>query len=53
MRTSQPGVFAAGDICSKEVRQIVNAAGEGAVACISAENYLSTLIFDEPAKTEN
>ena len=53
MRTSQPGVFAAGDICSKEVRQIVNAAGEGAVACISAENYLSTLIFNEPAKTEN
>jgi thioredoxin reductase (NADPH) len=45
MRTSQPGVFAAGDICSKEVRQIVNAAGEGAVACISAEDYLSTLGF--------
>lgn len=43
MRTSQPGVMAAGDICSKEVRQIVNAAGEGAVACLAAENYLSTL----------
>jgi thioredoxin reductase (NADPH) len=41
MRTSQPGVFAAGDICSKEVRQIVNAAGEGAVASMAAENYLS------------
>ena len=43
MRTSQPGVMAAGDICSKEVRQIVNAAGEGAVACLSAEHHLATL----------
>lgn len=43
MRTSQSGVMAAGDICSKEVRQIVNAAGEGAVACLSAEHYLATL----------
>lgn len=43
MQTSQPGVMSAGDICSKEMRQIVNAAGEGAVACISVERYLSTL----------
>jgi len=43
MRTSQPGVMAAGDICSKNVRQIVNATGEGAVACIAAENYLGAL----------
>ncbi|MBU4263314.1 MAG: thioredoxin-disulfide reductase [Proteobacteria bacterium] len=43
MRTSQPGVMAAGDICSKNVRQIVNATGEGAVACLAAENYLSSL----------
>jgi len=39
-RTSVPGVMAAGDICSKSVRQIVNAAGEGAVAVLSAEEYL-------------
>ncbi|RJX32939.1 MAG: thioredoxin-disulfide reductase [Desulfurivibrio sp.] len=43
MRTSLPGVMAAGDICSKEVRQIVNATGEGAVACVAAENYLGNL----------
>ncbi|MCB2180423.1 MAG: thioredoxin-disulfide reductase [Desulfobulbaceae bacterium] len=43
MQTSQPGVMAAGDIRSKEVRQIVNAAGEGAVACLSAERYLESL----------
>ncbi len=39
-RTSVPGVMAAGDICSKAVRQIVNAAGEGAVAVLSAEAYI-------------
>ena len=43
MRTRVPGVMAAGDIRSKTVRQVVNAAGEGAVAAISAEHYLSTL----------
>lgn len=42
-RTSVPGVMAAGDICSKDVRQIVNAAGEGAVAVLAAENYLQNL----------
>jgi len=41
-RTAVPGVMAAGDICSKSVRQIVNAAGEGAVAVLSAEEYLQS-----------
>ncbi len=41
MRTSLPGVFAAGDIRSKSFRQIVNAAGEGATAELSAEHYLA------------
>lgn len=31
-RTSQPGIFAAGDIRRKEIRQIVTALGDGAVA---------------------
>lgn len=39
-RTCIPGVLAAGDICSKDVRQIVNAAGEGAVAVLAAEAYI-------------
>jgi thioredoxin reductase (NADPH) len=43
MRSSLPGVMAAGDICSKTVRQVVNAAGEGAVACLSVEDYLTDL----------
>jgi thioredoxin reductase (NADPH) len=43
MRTRVPGVMAAGDIRSKTVRQVVNGAGEGAVAAIAAEHYLSGL----------
>ena len=43
MRTLIPGVMAAGDIRSKSVRQIINGAGEGAVAAIAAEHYLSGL----------
>jgi thioredoxin reductase (NADPH) len=41
MRTKVPGVMAAGDIRSKTVRQVINAAGEGAVAAIAAEHYLN------------
>ncbi len=44
MRTNIPGVMAAGDIRSKEVRQVVNAAGEGAVAEQAVEEYLSELV---------
>lgn len=39
-QTSLPGVFAAGDCCSKLLRQIVVAAGEGAVAEYAAQHYL-------------
>jgi thioredoxin reductase (NADPH) len=42
-RTAVPGVMAAGDICSKTVRQVVNAAGEGAVSVLAAEAYLNHL----------
>ncbi len=43
MKTNLPGVFAAGDIRSKSFRQIVNAAGEGATAELSADHYLTNL----------
>jgi len=43
MRTKVDGVMAAGDIRSKKVRQVINAAGEGAVAAIAAEHYLNKL----------
>ena len=42
MRTNLDGVFAAGDIRSKNSRQIINAAGEGATAELSAEQYLGS-----------
>jgi thioredoxin reductase (NADPH) len=39
-RTSVPGVFAAGDVRTKAVRQIVTATADGAVAAHMAEKYL-------------
>ncbi len=42
-RTAVKGVMAAGDIRSKEVRQVINAAGEGATAVLAAEQYLTNL----------
>jgi thioredoxin reductase (NADPH) len=43
MRTSVKGIYAAGDVRSKQLRQIVNAAGEAAVAAFTAEKYLEGL----------
>ena len=42
-KTSIPGVFAAGDVRTKALRQVVTAAADGAVAAHFAEEYLSTL----------
>ena len=41
--TSVPGIFAAGDLRTKQLRQIVTAAADGANAITSAENYLYAL----------
>ena len=40
MRTSVPGVFAAGDIRVKSLRQVVTACADGAAAAVQAEKYL-------------
>lgn len=40
MKTNIPGVFAAGDVRVKDVRQVVNAAADGAIAAVAAEKYL-------------
>jgi len=42
-RTSMPGVFAAGDVRKKILKQIATAVGDGAIAAIVAEKYLDEL----------
>jgi thioredoxin reductase (NADPH) len=41
MNTNVPGVFAAGDIRVKSLRQVVTAAADGAIAATQAEKYLN------------
>lgn len=43
MRSSIPGVFAAGDIRSKSCRQVATAVGDGAAAAHAAHAYLESL----------
>lgn len=42
-RTSIPGVFAAGDVREKEIRQLTTAAADGTTAALLAEKYLVKL----------
>lgn len=44
MKTSVPGVYTAGDVRSKQVRQIDVACGEGTIAAISVRNYIKELV---------
>ncbi len=41
MRTSVPGIFAAGDIRKKSLRQVVTAVADGAIAAVAAEKYIT------------
>lgn len=41
--TDVAGVYAAGDVCVKGLRQVVTAVGDGAVAATSLEHYVSKL----------
>ncbi|PIP67645.1 MAG: thioredoxin-disulfide reductase [Candidatus Omnitrophica bacterium CG_4_9_14_0_2_um_filter_42_8] len=40
--TSKAGIFACGDCCKKLLRQVVTAAGDGAVAAFSCQHYLES-----------
>ncbi|MGM8215239.1 thioredoxin-disulfide reductase [Bacillaceae bacterium W0354] len=44
METSIPGIFAAGDVREKELRQIVTATGDGSIAAQSAQHYIEDLL---------
>ena len=43
MHTNIPGVYAAGDIRVKSLRQVVTAAADGAIAAMQAEKYLAEM----------
>ncbi|CAM4255533.1 thioredoxin-disulfide reductase [Lacicoccus alkaliphilus] len=43
METSIPGIFAAGDVIDKTLRQIVTATGDGSIAAENAQKYIETL----------
>ncbi len=45
--TSVPGIFAAGDVRKKDLRQISTAVGDGAIAAMAAERYIEEQIQDE------
>ncbi|NMH75264.1 thioredoxin-disulfide reductase [Bacillus sp. RO2] len=44
METKIPGIFAAGDIREKTLRQIVTATGDGSIAAQSAQHYVEELV---------
>ena len=41
METGVPGIFAAGDIRSNSIRQLITAAGDGATAAVYAEKFIT------------
>lgn len=43
METKVPGIFAAGDVREKQLRQIVTATGDGSIAAESAQQYVEKL----------
>lgn len=43
MSTNITGVFAAGDVCDKQVRQVATAVGDGAAAGVEVERYIAAL----------
>ncbi|MGE5704796.1 MAG: thioredoxin-disulfide reductase [Clostridia bacterium] len=51
MKTSVPGIFAAGDVRDKMLRQVVTATGDGSIAAQSAQHYVENL--NEQLKEQN
>ena len=43
LESAVPGIFAAGDVRVKEIRQVITAASDGAIAAQSAYSYVEGL----------
>jgi thioredoxin reductase (NADPH) len=50
METKVPGIFAAGDIREKTLRQIVTATGDGSIAAQSAQHFVEELLEELKAQ---
>ena len=50
MKTNIPGVFAAGDVRVKSLRQVVTATADGAIAAVQAGKYIDALEGKEYGK---
>lgn len=50
--TSAPGIYAAGDVRTKQLRQIVTAVADGANAVTSAERYMTESVFADISKDQ-
>lgn len=50
METSIPGIFAAGDVRNKTLRQIVTATGDGSIAAQNAQHYIEKLADMQESK---
>ncbi len=46
MQTSYPGIFAAGDIVNKKIRQISTAISDGTIAALSAVDYIKDTLWN-------
>ncbi len=53
MRTSVPGIFAAGEIQDPHFRQVATSVGQGVAAALEAQKYLDELADEaEPVQAE-
>ena len=52
MQTSRPGIFAAGDLRVKDLRQVVTATADGAIAAVNAERYAAAKSLEDRHRAE-
>lgn len=52
METEVPGIFAAGDVREKTLRQVVTATGDGSIAAQAAQHYIEELVEKIAMKTQ-